>query len=164
MVRRFISDFHQKVDGKGRMSIPADFRRVLEAGDPSWSEGKFPEFVVHYGDHRRPYVEAYTMEAFDEIDAKIRMMKRGSKERRMLEEYFFGHSVKLQVDETGRIVLPARVRDRLGLTNAAYFISSGDTFQIWNPADREGGGASVRDWLDAQDEDFDPLVLAGGEE
>ena len=56
VVRRFRGEFHQKVDGKGRVSIPADFRRVLESGDPSWSDGKAPEFVIVYVDHRRSFL------------------------------------------------------------------------------------------------------------
>ncbi|MEM9123456.1 MAG: MraZ N-terminal domain-containing protein, partial [Pseudomonadota bacterium] len=42
MVRRFRGEFDQRVDGKGRMSIPASFRRVLEQGDPNWSSGGDP--------------------------------------------------------------------------------------------------------------------------
>ena len=161
MVRRFIGDFHQKVDGKGRVSIPVEFRRVLESGDPAWTEGRFPEFLLHYGDHRRPYLTAYTIRAFDEIDAKIARMKRGSNERRMLEVYYYGRSVRLQVDETGRIVLPARVRTMLKLDDAIYFVATGDTFQVWNPAEYDGQTAGrVEDWLDALPDDFDPLLFA----
>ena len=69
MVRRFRGEFHQKVDTKGRVSIPASFRRVLENGDPNWSEGKAPEIVIVYGDHRRSYLECYTMDAAAEVDA-----------------------------------------------------------------------------------------------
>ena len=36
MGRRFRGESHHKVDAKGRVSIPASFRRVLEAGDPNW--------------------------------------------------------------------------------------------------------------------------------
>ena len=88
MVRRFRGEFHQKVDGKGRVSIPADFRRVLETGDPTWSDGKAPEFVVVYGDHRRAYLECYTIDAANEVDAQIGNLPRGSIERRMLERLF----------------------------------------------------------------------------
>ena len=66
MVRRFRGEGHHKVDGKGRVSIPAHFRRVLEAGDPSWSEGKAPEFVIVYGDHRRNFLECFTIDAANE--------------------------------------------------------------------------------------------------
>ena len=52
-VRRFRGEGHHKVDGKGRVSIPASFRRVLESGDPDWTDGLNPNLVIVYGDHRR---------------------------------------------------------------------------------------------------------------
>ena len=160
MARRFRGEFHQKVDGKGRVSIPAHFRRVLEAGDPSWSHDKAPEFVVVYGDHRRRYLECYTIEAIDEVDEKIAAKPRGSVERRMLERLFNGQSLPTSVDETGRIVLPAKLRNKIGLEGEAFFIATGDTFQIWNPATYEEEElAKTEAWLEDFPEDFDPLTL-----
>lgn len=160
MVRRFRGEFHQKVDGKGRVSIPADFRRVLETGDPLWSEGKSPEFVIVYGDHRRAYLECYTMDAANEVDAQIADMPRGSMERRMLERLFNGQSLKTAVDETGRIVLPAKLRGKIDLGDTAYFIATGDTFQVWKPETFEELEASKTEaWLDQFPDDFDPLTL-----
>ena len=160
MVRRFRGEFHQKVDGKGRVSIPAHFRRVLEAGDPTWTDGKVPELVVVYGDHRRQYLECYTIDAASEVDAKIDQMKRGSIERRMLEKLFNGQSLQTNIDDTGRIVLPAKLRAKIGLEGEAYFIATGDTFQIWNPGTyEEVEEARTEAWLNDMPEDFDPLVL-----
>lgn len=160
MVRRFRGEFHQKVDGKGRVSIPAHFRRVLEAGDPTWTDGKVPELVVVYGDHRRQYLECYTIDAASEVDAKIDQMKRGSIERRMLEKLFNGQSLQTNIDDTGRIVLPAKLRAKIGLEGEAYFIATGDTFQIWNPSTyEEVEEARTEAWLNDMPEDFDPLVL-----
>lgn len=85
MGRRFRGESHHKVDSKGRVSIPASFRRVLEAADPNWKSGDSPELVIVYGDHRRQFLECYTMEAIDEVDAKIAALPRGSKPRKILE-------------------------------------------------------------------------------
>ncbi|NNF24844.1 MAG: division/cell wall cluster transcriptional repressor MraZ [Rhodobacteraceae bacterium] len=160
MGRRFRGEFHQKVDGKGRVSIPAHFRRVLEAGDPTWTEGKPPELVIVYGDHRRAYLECYTIEAAQEVDEKIAGMPRGTIERRMLERLFNGQSIQTTIDDTGRIVLPAKLRSKIGLEGEAYFIATGDTFQVWKPETYEEVEQSKTEaWLDQFDEDFDPLVL-----
>ncbi len=159
MLRRFRGEFHQKVDGKGRVSIPADFRRVLESGDPSWTEGLNPEFVVVFGGPKRDYLECYTIEAAAEVDAQIAELPRGSTERRLLERLFNGQSLKTSVDETGRIVLPAKLRTKIGLDDAAYFIATGDTFQIWKPETFEADEAKFEALLDQYPEDFDPLVL-----
>ncbi len=160
VARRFRGEFHQKVDGKGRVSIPAQFRRVLSAGDPNCTEGENPEFVIVYGDHRRKYLECYTIEAIDEVDDQISAMPRGSVERRMLERLFSGQSLSTNVDETGRLVLPAKLRAKIGLEAEAFFIATGDTFQIWKPETYEEEELSkTESWLEDFPEDFDPLTL-----
>jgi len=160
VVRRFRGEGHHKVDGKGRVSIPAHFRRVLESGDPAWSEGKLPEFVVVYGDHRREFLECFTIDAANEVDAKIDRMKRGSTPRRLLEKLFNGQSTPATVDDTGRIVLPAKLRQKIGIESEAYFIATGDTFQIWKPETFEKVDAvKTAALLDDMPEDFDVLSL-----
>ncbi len=151
------------MDSKGRVSIPASFRRVLESGDPNWTDGLNPEFVIVYGDHRRKYLECYTMEAIEEVDEKIARLPRGSTERRILERLFSGQSEPAKVDETGRIVLSAKLRQKIGIEGEAFFIAAGDTFQIWKPETYETEElAKTEAWLDELPEDFDPLVLLDG--
>lgn len=165
MARVFRGEGLYKVDTKGRVSIPALFRRVLEAGDPDWTDGLNPNLVIVYGDHRRQYLECYTMEAIEEVDAKIAKMQRGSIERRMLERLFNGQSHPTAVDETGRLVLPAKLRQKIGIEAEAYFIATGDTFQIWNPETFDEVEAKRTEaWLEAMPEDFDPLTLLPGDE
>ncbi len=163
MGRRFRGESQHKVDSKGRVSIPASFRRVLEAGDPNWKSGDTPELVIVYGDHRRSYLECYTMEAIDEVDAKIDAMPRGSMPRKMLQRMFHGQSFPTTVDETGRLVLPVKLRNKIGLEDEAFFIAAGDTFQIWNPTTYETEElAKAEAWLDELPDDFDPLVYLDG--
>ena len=160
MARRFRGESHHNVDSKGRVSIPASFRRVLEASDPNWKSGETPELVIVYGDHRRNYLECYTMEAIEEVDAKIDALPRGSMERKMLQRLFHGQSFPTTVDETGRLVLPAKLRQKINLENEAFFIAAGDTFQIWKTETYEEEElAKTEEWLDELPDDFDPLAF-----
>ncbi|MCE8008931.1 division/cell wall cluster transcriptional repressor MraZ [Aestuariivita sp.] len=163
MAKRFRGESHHKVDGKGRVSIPATFRRVLEASDPNWETGKNPELVIVYGDHRRSYLECYTMQAIDELDEKIDRLPRGSNERKMLQKLFQGQSLPTSVDETGRLVLTAKLRQKIGLEDEAFFIAAGDTFQIWKPETYEQEElARTEAWLDELPDDVDPLIYLDG--
>ena len=125
MARRFRGSFHQKVDGKGRVSIPASFRRVVEAGDPDWTEGLRPNLVIVYGLDSQKRLDCYTLNAIEDIEERIDMMQPGSPERETLELTFHGHAADAQIDEDGRIVLPQRLRDKLGLepNEAALFMA-----------------------------------------
>lgn len=162
MARRFRGESTQKVDNKGRVSIPASFRRVLAAGDPDWSDGHPANLVIVYGDHRRAYLECYTIEAIEEVDDRIAALPRGGAERRYLEKMFNGMSLETSVDTTGRLVLPKKLRDKIGLStdSEAYFIGSGDTFQIWKSETFETDRTSGEDKLfEDLPEGSDPLVL-----
>ncbi|WP_255449549.1 division/cell wall cluster transcriptional repressor MraZ [Shimia ponticola] len=151
------------MDTKGRVSIPASFRRVLEQSDPAWTDGLNPELVIVYGDHRRNYLECYTIDAINEVDDKIDALPRGSVQRKMLQRLFHGQSFPTNVDETGRLVLPAKLREKIGLEKEAFFIAAGDTFQIWKPETYEEEELSKTEaWLDELPDDFDPLSYLDG--
>lgn len=148
MARRFRGSGIYKVDAKGRVSIPAPFRRVIEASDPDWREGLRPNIVVVHGPETRPWLEVFPMEAVYEIDQQISMMQRASKERMSNEDLMYGQVVALQVDEDGRIVLPQKLREQIGLKDEAYFISAGDYFTIWNPETHKAMGGRDPDYDD----------------
>ena len=157
MASRFRGESLHKVDRKGRVSIPAHFRRVIEACDPNWREKIPPELVIVYGDPRKKYLECYTIEAIEAVDSKIDIMPRGSKQRKALERIFNGQSVPTSIDETGRLVLSAKLKEKAGILHEAYFIAAGDTFQIWNPETYKFDREQSEAWLNSLPPDFDPL-------
>ena len=144
------------------MSIPASFRRVLEAGDPDWQPKADPEIIIVFGDDTQPHLECYTVDAANEVDAMIEEMDIGSVEREMLEELFNGQSLATTIDTTGRIVLPQKLREKLGLGTGeeAFMLATGRTFQIWHPDTYEKVKKARRQaWLAEQGEGFNPLSL-----
>ena len=163
MGRRFRGESQHKVDTKGRVSIPASFRRVLESGDANCQPGGNPELVIVYGDDDRNFLECYTMEAIDEVDAQIDALTRGSKPRKALQRLFHGRSFATTVDETGRLVLPAKLRNKIGLKGEAFFIAAGDTFQIWKPETYEQDEmAQTDEWLEELPEGYDIMQFLDG--
>jgi len=161
--RRFRGESHHKVDAKGRVSIPASFRRVIEAADPNWTSGDAPELVIVYGDHRQNFLECYTMEAIEEVDAKIDELPRGAPERKIMERLYHGQSHLTSIDETGRLVLPAKLRQKIGLDKEAFFIAGGDTFEIWNPDTFDSDERpKTEDLLDELPAGFDKRIFLDG--
>ncbi|MBL6855213.1 MAG: division/cell wall cluster transcriptional repressor MraZ [Rhodobacteraceae bacterium] len=164
MSRRFRGESVHKVDGKGRVSIPAAFRRVLEENDPDYSSGLNPNLIIVYGNSKRTFLEGFSVASINEVDEKIAALPRGSKSRRILERMFSGQALHTSIDETGRLVLPQKIRDKVGIINDAIFIASGDTFQIWHPDKYTQHNSEIDSWYDQQDSDFDPLFLLEGED
>lgn len=157
MARRFRGEYTFKVDSKGRVSIPALFRRVLEAGDATWVEGKRPELVIVYGDATQNFLEVYTMRAIEALEDKIARLP-SSPLKRKLTKRISGQAFPTEVDPDGRLVIPARLRDKIELEKEAYFLATGDTFQIWNPAtyaeieaEEEDLGDDLPDGIDLMD-------------
>jgi MraZ protein len=143
------------------MSIPADFRRVLESGDPEWTTGLCPRMYLLYGDHLKNQLHGYTVNEFNDLVDQINAMPRGSASKKKLSRLIIGQSIKLDVDKDGRTVMPIKQRQKLGLTDGELkFSGLGDHFEIWKAETFAAEIADdMTDWLDAQGDDFDPLSL-----
>jgi MraZ protein len=161
MAEAFRGEVNQRVDGKARVSIPAAFRRVLEAGDPTFPETPRPKLVMVYGDERRQFVECYSILEMRRVEAMIARLPKGAPRRRFLERNLITLSATVEVDEDGRIVLPQKVREKIGLSAEdlaagaeATFAGALETFQLWK---RESYEAEIAAQSAAEFEE-----LAGG--
>ena len=140
----FRGEFYQKVDAKARVSIPAAFRRILEAEDPLTKDNPRPRVYMVYGGKNRRFVECYSRAGADALAARIEAMELGSPERDRAERDLISRSVMIEVEPDGRIVLPPKVREKIGLTSdalkdsaEAVFAGTLETFQIWRSTDYE---------------------------
>ena len=133
MIRRFRGESLHKVDAKGRVSVPAAFRRVLEEGDPDFSRGIFPKLRNCIWRCERYCLEGYTISSISKVDKLISKLPRFSKDREMLERFINTQSTYMQLDETGRIVLSHRLKEKIGIGDEAIFAGMGEKFQIWEP-------------------------------
>ncbi len=145
MIRRFRGESLHKVDIKGRVSVPAPFRRVLEDGDPEFKVGNNPNFVIVYGGVKTPCLEAYTIKSISIVDQQISKLPRFSREREILERFINTQSVYIQLDENGRIVLPPKLKSLVGIEGEAIFAGMGEKFQIWEPKTYESELALLQD-------------------
>ena len=148
VIRRFRGESVHKVDQKGRVSVPAPFRRVLEEGDPDWAAGRNPNLVLIYGSRAGAASRATPSRAPSGSTTRSRGCRRFSTEREALERLLNTQSVYAQVDENGRIVLPQRLREMFGLGEEALFAGMGEQFQVWAPDAYAADMAGIDDWRD----------------
>ena len=158
MARRFRGESVHKLDQKGRVSVPAPFRRVLEEGDPDWEPKGNPNFVLIYGMPGGNCLEGYTIAGANSLDEKVSRLPTFSKARRALERLINTQSVYVQVDENGRMVLPQRLREILGPVEEAVFAGMGEHFQIWAPEEYRKDMASLDDWRAGLAPEEDPFA------
>ncbi len=163
MDRRFQGESHNKVDGKGRVSIPVKFRRVLQNCDAEYAPGGQPRLYIAYGDPKKNYIQCLSGDAFDRIDAIIQAQAPGSKQQKLLMFLYYQKCEATHLDETGRMVLPQAARDKIGLEDEALFEGHGTEFHILNPAQaqsEEDRMLALIDEFAGGDDFFDPLTLA----
>src|SRR3954463_2930561 len=122
---RFVSNFTNRLDSKGRVSIPAPFRAVLVRDG-------FEGLYVH------PALDAPALDAggntlLTEIDAFLSTLPSYSDERDQLSTALFGTSEILKVDPEGRVILTDSVKVHAGIGDTVTFVGLGHKFQIWEP-------------------------------
>jgi MraZ protein len=136
MAERFLGEIYLKVDAKARVSIPADFRAILKDDDPHAPDAARPRLHMVYGGPMRTFVECYSKRVFEELAADIESMEEGD-ERDFAELNLVTRSVRVEVEPDGRIVLPPRVREKLGLADEVpdkaeiVFAGKSDRFLIY---------------------------------
>lgn len=160
MRRTFRGEFTQKIDGKGRVSIPANFRKVLDVNDPDRASDEDPNLIIVDGGAKRAYLEGYSAMAMAKTEAKIQAMRNGP-QKTWLTQFYQTQTWETTVDSSGRIVLPKYLRDKLGLKGGeVIFAGTSETFQIWAPAPyaTQKAAAAVAAF-EGLDPDMDPSEL-----
>ena len=131
---RFVSTFTNKIDAKGRVSIPAPFRAVLERdGYGSASLGG----IYCYPSLDAPALDAGGERLAKKIDGLLSGLPDYSDERDELSVALYGDVQILSIDGDGRIVLPQNLREHAGLDGTVTFVGLGDKFQMWEPGQFE---------------------------
>jgi MraZ protein len=152
----FTGEDDLKIDPKGRVTIPHRIRRVVERGDPDWSEGKRPTLFLVYGHETWNRLEAFSVRNYTRTVNRIRKLPGTHPDRAFLLAQYTTHALETQIDEEGRITIPQRHRDRLKLERDLYLSSKLDHFRLWRREDYDATeGAALADWAQARGPAFD---------
>lgn len=121
----FVSTFTNKVDAKGRVSIPAQYRAVMavDGFDGIYCCPTLDRQAVDAGGNR-----------FREtIRASLANFEPFSEDHEFLSTTLIGESEILKVDSEGRVVLTDTIRAHAGLSDRVTFVGQGYKFQLWEP-------------------------------
>jgi MraZ protein len=121
---RFIDRFTNKIDRKGRVSVPATFRSTL-AGQSFLG-------IICYKSFKLPCIEGIARSSLDGMVERVNHLPEFSEERETLEALFSRMS-ELAFDGEGRVMLPEHLMIHAGITELAIFVGLGAKFQIWEP-------------------------------
>ncbi len=143
---RFVSTFTNRIDAKGRVSIPAPFRAVLERDRYAAGSGLG---IYCYPSLDAPALDAGGERLAQKIDALLAGLPDYSDERDELSVALYGDVQVLAIDQDGRIVLPEKLRVHAGIGAEIAFVGLGEKFQMWEPARFEERRSRARQKVDA---------------
>jgi MraZ protein len=121
----FVSTFTNRLDAKGRVSIPAPFRAVLavDGFDGLYCCPTLDRNAVDAGGNRLR----------ERIKASLANFEPFSEDHELLSTTLIGESEILKIDQDGRVILSDAIRAHAGIGERVTFVGQGYKFQIWEP-------------------------------
>lgn len=122
----FTGTFENKVDGKGRVSLPADFRDLLAGVDDSRTFYIFPS-------PKHTALEACDKTFVEKLVARIESQTDMFSDEEDVLSDLLASMRRVSYDSTGRFVLPDDFAQLVGIGESARFVGIGTRFTIWEP-------------------------------
>ena len=112
------------LDTKGRMAMPMRYRSQLSL------ESK--EQLVITIDTEDKCLLLYPFSFWEEIEKKIENLSSFNQVTRRIQRLLIGHATELEMDGSGRILLPPLLREYASLDRSIILVGQGKKFEIWD--------------------------------
>lgn len=117
----FMGTFQNNVDPKGRVSIPVKFREAL--GDRFYITKGFDDCI-----------DVHTEASWEKMTKLLQKLSATKRDMREYVRFVFGNATDVELDKQGRILLPAPLRDSVGITKEVVVLGVGNKIEIWDKA------------------------------
>ena len=121
----FLSTYENKLDKKGRVSVPASFRSYLSNLGYNG--------VICYPSFNNLSIEAWPQDRVEKISNSIDSLNPFEEKRDFFATSILSESINLQFDSEGRISLTSKLLKHAKIKSSMMFVGQGKTFQIWEP-------------------------------
>jgi len=132
----FLSTYENKLDKKGRVSVPASFRSYLSSLGYNG--------VICYPSFNNQSIEACSQDRIEKLSNTIDSLNPFEEKRDFFATSILSESISLQFDSEGRISLSSKLLKHAKIKHNMLFVGQGKTFQIWEPAIFEKFKAQAR--------------------
>ena len=153
---KFLSTATNKVDAKGRVSVPALFRANIK---PGGYQG-----VIAYKSFKHPCIEGSDLAFMETLSERIHGdFGFFSDENEALATVLLGKSTQLAFDPEGRIHLPGDFLEHANIKDKATFVGLGNKFQVWDPAAYDEHYSKQLEIAKKEAKKLGPVAKPGGE-
>jgi MraZ protein len=121
----FLSSYENKLDKKGRVSVPASFRAYL-------SSVGYNGFIT-YPSFNHEALEACSQDRIEKLSSTIDSLNPFEEKRDFFATSVLSESMNLQFDSEGRVLISKKLLNHAKIKNNILFVGLGKTFQIWEP-------------------------------
>ena len=121
----FLSTYENRIDKKGRVSVPANFRSHLS--------NLVYNGIICYPSFNNQSIEACSQDRIEKLSASIDSLNPFEEKRDFFATSILSESMNLQFDSEGRISLSTKLLKHAKIKNSMLFVGQGQTFQIWEP-------------------------------
>ena len=125
----FLSTYENKLDKKGRVSVPASFRSYLSNLGYNG--------VICYPSFNINCIEAWPQDRIEKISNAIDSLNPFEEKKDYFATSILSESINLQFDTEGRISITNKLLKHAKIKSNILFVGQGKTFQIWEPASYE---------------------------
>jgi len=139
----FWGTHENRLDAKGRVSVPAPFRAVLRAQAGANGEGAVT--LVLRPSHNHACIEAWPPAEFQKLEALLDRLPMFSEAHDAMAAALYADTYSAEADREGRIVLPEALVAHARLADVVAFMGLGRRFQIWEPKAAERRSAEARE-------------------
>ncbi len=136
---RFLSSAVNRVDAKGRVSVPAHFRSVLA------KRGDAELYALRALD--QPALDVGGLDLLDRYEQRIASEDPFLQSADDMSYFIHGDGAFLKLDQDGRITVNDFIRDHTGIAQEVAFVGRGTFFQMWEPAKLAVHARQVRERL-----------------
>ena len=125
----FLSTYENKLDKKGRVSVPASYRSYLSNLGYNG--------IVCFPSFNNQCIEAWSQDRIEKISNAIDTLNPFEEKKDYFATSILSESINLQFDNEGRIILTSKLLKYSKIKNNVFFVGQGKTFQIWEPTSFE---------------------------
>ena len=122
---RFLSNSVNRIDAKGRVSVPGPFRAIA-------AKRGLPELYALRG-LEEPALDVGGMDLLDRYERQLGLQDPFLRTSDDMSTYIHGEGMFLKLDADGRITMSDAIREHTGITTEVGFLGRGAFFQIWEP-------------------------------
>ncbi len=129
----FLGTHQNRLDAKGRVSVPASFRAALRSRNGANGGEANGTHLVLRPSHQHQCIEAWPTDEFEALAQPLNRLDLFSQAHDDLASSLYADAYPVEADKEGRIVLPDQLVSYAGLGETVVFMGLGRIFQIWEP-------------------------------